>query len=211
MNLQKFKQTYENIISESTDEREVKNYIRSIVEEILKEETYITTVKGTINDKNFEYKIIPNKDDKAYHKRMIKKYNKHLSPDEVDALVIADPDKEEQTVSIRDKKYMIKSIEDYRSLLGSLEEATSSANDVNTKIENIMAEKGWEITSTSTKYVFQNKKTNRQVTITNDGEDLGWAYGEIGKKSLESGNDPINVGMKEVKRLAGMRVLNPIK
>lgn len=38
MDLQKFKQTYVKVISESADERELKNYIRSIVEEILNEE-----------------------------------------------------------------------------------------------------------------------------------------------------------------------------
>ena len=124
MDLQKFKQTYKKVISESTDEIEIKNYIRSIVEEVLVE-------------------------------------------------------------------------------------AKTSVNDVNAKIENIMAEKGWKNVSSTTKYIFQ--KNNREVSISNDGEDLGWAYGEIGKKYSESGNDPINLGMKEVKRLAGMRILNSIK
>ena len=120
MDLQKFKQTYTRVISESANERELKNYIRSIVEEVLKEETYVTTVKGTINDKNYEYKIDPNKDDKQYHEKTIKTYNKHLSQDEVDALLIADLDnEEEQTVSVRGKKYTIKPIEDWRSLLRS--------------------------------------------------------------------------------------------
>lgn len=37
MNLQNFKQTYVKVISESADDRELRNYIRSIVEEVLGE------------------------------------------------------------------------------------------------------------------------------------------------------------------------------
>lgn len=38
MNLEKFKQTYAKVISESAEESELRNYVRSIVEEILTEE-----------------------------------------------------------------------------------------------------------------------------------------------------------------------------
>ena len=39
MDIQKFKETYKQVITESTNDSELKNYIRSIVEEVIKEKT----------------------------------------------------------------------------------------------------------------------------------------------------------------------------
>ena len=110
MDLQKFKQTYTRVISESANERELKNYIRSIVEEVLKEGS-VTTVSGTINDKEWSYQFDPNKGGAAYHEKMLLQYNSNLSKDEKEALISAEPwamdDGETFNVILNGKKYTI--------------------------------------------------------------------------------------------------------
>lgn len=86
MDLQKFKETYKQVITESTNDSELKNYIRSIVEEVIKE------MNGDgIDDYEF-YGIDKEKHEKMYSmpKTSRKVFNLGLKPSDKTLQTIID-------------------------------------------------------------------------------------------------------------------------